>query len=200
MKNMNFKSAVQEAVSRYVDDILTGSTEVNLSNSDDGLQVVINSEYDDEYGDWVKKEIICNINAAEFSHFNYEDATEFERAVNSIYIYIENNSEEHTKDSNSFAAAYYEAAQEAIEEKYGCTGAFLEPSTQCGMGGIFLFADDMTFEGSADFVTGEEYIHDEDMEGFISFILGSFYPVEDEDSDGDDDDESEDETDIDEAD
>ena len=130
----------------------------------------------------------------EFSNFDYEDDAEFERAISSIYSYIENNSEEHTKDSDSFAAAYYEAAQEAIEEKYGCTGAFLEPSTQCGVGGIFLFADDMTFEGSADFETGEEYIHDEDMEGFISFILNSFTPEDGDD--GDEDDEADDDDDI----
>lgn len=198
MKNTNFKSAVQEAICRYVDDNLIGSTEVDLSKSDEGLKVVINSEYEDEYGDWTKKEIICNINEAEFSNFDYEDDAEFERAISSIYSYIENNSEEHAKDSDSFAAAYYEAAQEAIEEKYGCTGAFLEPSTQCGVGGIFLFADDMTFEGSADFETGEEYIYDEDMEGFISFILNSFTPEDGDD--GDDDDEADDDDDTDDAD
>ena len=56
------------------------------------------------------------------------------------------------------AQEFYERAQEEIEKHFNCTGAFLEPSTQMGRGGVFLFADDMRFEGTFDFEEGEDYI------------------------------------------
>lgn len=81
---------------------------------------------------------------------------------------------------------FYQKAQEAIEEEFGCTGAYLEPSTQCGRGGVFLFADDMSFEGTFDFETGEEYIRENDLAGFINLALSSFTPCEDEDEEDED--------------
>lgn len=78
------------------------------------------------------------------------------------------------------AQEFYERANEEIEKHFNCTGAFLEPSTQMGRGGVFLFADDMSFEGTFDFETGEEYIYNNDFDGFLQLVLNSFKPVVDE--------------------
>lgn len=84
-------------------------------------------------------------------------------------------------DYETLGQEYYEKAEKAVEDHFGCTNAFLEPSTQGGRGGVFLFADDMTFSGSMDFETSEEYIYEENLDGFIEMVLSSFYPYNDED-------------------
>lgn len=84
-------------------------------------------------------------------------------------------------DYETLGQEYYEKAEKAAEDHFGCTNAFLEPSTQGGRGGVFLFADDMTFNGVMDFEESEEYIYNEDLEGFIEKVLSSFYIYNDED-------------------
>lgn len=92
----------------------------------------------------------------------------------------ESFNDEYDEDHEELAQEFYERAQEEINKHFNCTGAFLEPSTQMGQGRTFLFADDMRFEGSFDFETGEEYIYDNDFDGFLQLVLNSFKPVVDE--------------------
>lgn len=77
-------------------------------------------------------------------------------------------------DYESLGNDFYRRAEEELNKHFNCTGAFLEPSTQLGQGRTFLFADNMTFEGSFDFQTGEEYIRDNDFEGFLELCKNSF--------------------------
>ena len=76
---------------------------------------------------------------------------------------------------------FYRRAEEELEKHFNCTNAFLEPSTQAGRGGTFLFSDDVQFEGNFDYQTGEAYIQNDDFEGFLDLCLDSFTPVSDED-------------------
>lgn len=88
-------------------------------------------------------------------------------------------------DYDDRGSEYYTAAEKAAEERFGCLNAFLEPSTQIGRGGLFLFADNMRFTGSADYETAEEYIQSGDKDGFIEYVL-SCIMEDDEDNDEDD--------------
>ena len=95
--------------------------------------------------------------------------------------YFDEPSEEHEER----AADFYSRAEEELEKYFNCTGAFLEPSTQCGRGGVFLFADDMSFDGSVDYETSEQYIEDNDFEGFLQLFIDAFTPETDGDMDED---------------
>lgn len=75
---------------------------------------------------------------------------------------------------------FYQRAEKELEKHFNCTGAYLEPSTQNGVGRTFLFADDMSFDGSFDFEVGEDYIFDDDFEGFLALCKRSFKPALDE--------------------
>lgn len=81
-----------------------------------------------------------------------------------------------TDDIEARGDEFYRSAEQELEKHFNCTGAYLEPSTQGGVGGVFLFADDMTFDGSFDFETGEEYIYEDDFDGFLRLCLNSFKP------------------------
>ena len=71
---------------------------------------------------------------------------------------------------------FYRRAERALEKNFKCTGAYLEPSTELGSGKTYLFADNMDFDGSFDFETGEEYIDENDYKGFLQLCLDSFTP------------------------
>lgn len=90
--------------------------------------------------------------------------------------------DEYDEEHEELAQEFYGRAQEEINKQFNCTGALLDPSTQMGRGRVFLFADNMRFEGSFDFETGEEYIYNNDFDGFLQLVLNSFKPVVDEKS------------------
>lgn len=87
-------------------------------------------------------------------------------------------------DHEDQASDFYHRAEQELEKHFNCTGAFLEPSTQNGVGRTFLFADDMSFDGSFDFETGEDYIFEDDFDGFLALCKRSFTPTEDEVDEG----------------
>lgn len=142
--------------------------ELDLENGKYTLTVYTSSEY--AYGEPGGKTTF-NINLAEVVDIIDDEET--------LLKYLEEHSE--YINYEDLAQEYYEKAEEAIEKKYGCKNAYLEPSTQAGRGGVFLFADDMTFDGSMDFETSEEYVYDENLDGFIDMVLSSFYPYEEDD-------------------
>lgn len=82
------------------------------------------------------------------------------------------------------AGDFYHRAEKELEKHFNCTRAFLEPSTQNGVGRTFLFADDMNFDGSFDFEVGEDYIFDDDFDGFLALCKRSFTPTEDKVNEG----------------
>lgn len=82
------------------------------------------------------------------------------------------------------ASDFYRRAEQELEKHFNCTGAFLEPSTQNGVGRTFLFADDISFDGSFDFETGEDYIFEDDFDGFLALCKRSFVPSAEEVNEG----------------
>lgn len=159
----NIKDVLYDEYGNIYDTVDT----IDLENGMYALTVYTSSEYAyDEVG----SKTTYNINLAEVV-----DIIDDEEA---LLKYLEACSE--YVNYEDLAQEYYTKAEEAIEQKYGCKNAYLEPSTQAGRGGVFLFADDMTFDGSMDFETSEEYVYEENLEGFIEMVLSSFYPYEDD--------------------
>lgn len=87
---------------------------------------------------------------------------------------------ENSIDYEAAGNEFYRRAEEELNKHFNCTGAFLEPSTQLGQGRTFLFADDMRFDGSFDFQTGEDYIREDNFEGFLKLCKDSFTVVTDD--------------------
>lgn len=109
-----------------------------------------------------------------FNHVDSSGHTYFKKDKKNEAFY------DYDDEHEELAQEFYERAEEEINKRFNCTGAFLEPSTQMGRGRTFLFADDMRFKGSFDFETGEEYIYNNDFDGFLQLVLNSFKPVVDE--------------------
>ena len=133
------------------------------NTSGDIFTVTLHCE--DEYGDVCDK--IFTYNLSELAKI-IDDEDAFEAALE--------NTESSSPDYEELGIEFYHNAEEKIEQHFGCTGAYLEPSTQLGQGRTFLFADDMAFDGSFDYQTGEEYIRDNDFDGFLALCLSSFKP------------------------
>ena len=100
-----------------------------------------------------------------------DDKEAFEEYIDSCQDYT---------DFEAVGQEFYRRAEEELNKHFNCTGAFLEPSTQLGQGSTFLFADDMGFEGSFDFQTGEDYIRADDFDGFLQLCKNSFTVVTNE--------------------
>lgn len=100
-----------------------------------------------------------------------DDQTAFEEYIDSC---------ENSRDYEAAGDEFYRRAEEELDKHFNCTGAFLEPSTQMGQGRTFLFADDMSFDGSFDYQAGEDYIREDDFDGFLELCISSFTPVTDE--------------------
>lgn len=100
-----------------------------------------------------------------------DDETAFEEYIDSCENFV---------DYEAAGDEFYRRAEEELNKHFNCTGAFLEPSTQLGQGRTFLFADDMRFDGSFDFQTGEDYIRENNFEGFLELCKDSFTVVTDE--------------------
>ena len=133
-----------------------------------GDKLIITLWSDDEYGDESETEFTLSIH-------KLEKLIDDEDAFNS-YI----DSEEDYDNYSELGDEFYRKAEKELEDKFNCTGAYLEPSTQLGQGIVKLFADDMTFEGEFDFQEGESYIKDSNFEGFLNLCLNSFIPVNDD--------------------
>lgn len=100
-----------------------------------------------------------------------DDVSAFEEYIDSCESYV---------DYEASGTEFYERAEQELNKHFNCTGAFLEPSIQMGEGRTFLFADDMSFEGSFDYQAGEDYIREGDFDSFLELCISSFTPVTDE--------------------
>lgn len=163
-------SKLQESSSKYtVENVIDFAREHVLDNNNwndydvelDGDNLLVTIWTEDEYGDEIERIFRMRIS-------KLLELVEDEDAFAS---YIDDSTE-----YESVGDDFYERAAEELNKHFNCTGAYLEPSTQLGQGKTFLFADDMSFDGSFDFQTGEDYIKENDFEGFLKLCISSFTP------------------------
>ena len=109
---------------------------------------------------------------------NIDKLVEYMDDEDALGNYIESG-EEYT-DYEARGDEFYRRAEKELEKHFGCTNAYLEPSTQLGQGSTFLFSDDMSFEGNFDYQTGEDYIREDNFDGFLQLCFDSFRPVTNE--------------------
>lgn len=75
---------------------------------------------------------------------------------------------------NDRACDFDEYVTKRLEEEEGLVNVFIEPSVQCGQGGLFIHHDNC--EGDTpvvDFETADEYIYNNDKEGYYNYILSA---------------------------
>lgn len=164
-------SKIKDTIYDIQSGITDISEDVDLENGMYQLTLYISDGYEDS------AKIVYAINLSDI----VDD--ELDEDMDALEKYLDEHSSYISYDD--LASEYYTKAQKALEDKFGCVNAYLEPSTQSGMGGVFLFSDNMMFTGNFDFETSEEYIRDENLDAFIQLALESFTPYNDEDDEDD---------------
>lgn len=155
----------EDAIESAVDYIRDNYSWTDWDSDIQGNTLTFTIWNDDEYGD-EGSETIFTLDINKLVELMHDESA--------LSNYIDN-----AEDYVNYEARgqeFYERAEKELENHFGCTNAYLEPSIQMGKGGTFLFADDMSFDGNFDYQTGEEYIREDNFEGFLQLCLDSFTP------------------------
>lgn len=168
--NESLSDTQEEAIDITKDYILDNYSWSDWDSNVEGSTLTFTIWFDDDWGGEDSSETIFTLDINKLvEYMNDEEA---------LGNYIESG-EDYT-NYEARGQEFYERAEKELEKHFGCTNAYLEPSTQMGRGGTFLFADDMSFEGNFDYQTGEEYIREDNFDGFLQLCLDSFTPRTDE--------------------
>jgi hypothetical protein len=164
--NESLSDTQEEAIDITKDYILDNYSWSDWDSNVEGSTLTFTIWFDDDWGGEDSSETIFKL--------DINKLVEYMNDEEDLGNYIESG-----KDYTNYEARgkeFYERAEKELENHFGCTNAYLEPSTQMGRGGTFLFADDMSFDGNFDYQTGEEYIREDNFEGFLQLCLDSFTP------------------------